>query len=142
MATPTEMTQGQPRNELKRRGLICGVVKDLRLCFLEDDAFGVIGGNLATLSDEKLKKICESRAIPSQGDRQELVHKVQAYHRQKRAEQSSEDENITDPTRPDLLLSDILKTGTFYKMRSRVYDAAWTRSHLAMTSTEKFRPSL
>ena len=79
---------GQPRNELKRRGLICGGVKDLQLRFLEDDAFGVIGGNLATLSDEKLKKICESRAIPSRGDRQELVHKVQAYHRQKRAEQS------------------------------------------------------
>ena len=39
MATLTETTQGQPRNERKRRGLICGGVKDLRLRFLEDDAF-------------------------------------------------------------------------------------------------------
>lgn len=124
MATLTETTQGQSRNELKRRDLICGGVKDLRLRFLEDGAFGVIGGNPATLSDEKFNKIWESRAIPSQGDRQELVHKVQ------RAEQSSKDEDITDLTRPDLLLSDILKTKTFYKMRSRAYDAASTRSHL------------
>ena len=54
MATLTETTQGQSRNELKRRDLICGGVKDLRLRFLEDDAFGAIGGNPATLSDEKL----------------------------------------------------------------------------------------
>ena len=55
IATPTEMTQGEPRKELKRRGLIvCGGMKDLRLRFLENDAFRVIGGNLATLADEYL----------------------------------------------------------------------------------------
>ena len=83
------------------------------------------------------KSISGSRAIPSQDDRQELVHKIQAYHRRKRAEQSSEDETITDPARPDSLFSDIFNTGKFYTMRSRLYDAAWTHLYLAMTSIKK-----